>query len=203
MKAVNPATQYVMERLGKTTAEIKKMGKGTHPFDIVQMAHEHMGHGTVWDDEHKKMAIEGIKSAVVDLVTDSLTTVIKEVAELGSFASDSNSERGKKAADNMLKSMDFLTVVLKTFGLFVDFDHVAEHLFDEGYEILQARLAAGTYVPGAGVVGQLSKEATDKAQAINDALNVVRDLIGAAKQDKPAPSPAKTKPRWSTGFSPN
>lgn len=222
MDKINHATQYVWRRLQKSMETIKETGEGIHPFDVAQAAHEKMGCGTTWDDHHRDMATEGIAKAVHDIVATSCTNVTKEIATLGSFASNSDDPAGKSAANEMLSSMEFVVETLKSFLESVDYRYIAEQLFEEGYAALQKRIADKSYVPGAGVIGKMPAEVLEKASKAVDAIEKLKELVASGKEPDPAdaiaalrtlldiadnndekPKPAAAKPRWSTGFSAN
>jgi hypothetical protein len=75
---------------------------------------------------------------VVSLVAGMLTSTMNEIAEVGRFAANSESKEGKKAAYELAGSMGFVESVMKLFAEGIDFEYVAEQMFEDGQKAAES-----------------------------------------------------------------
>lgn len=131
MKAVNEQTQFLLEKLRMRMAEAEKDGKPLpSPYAALDKGRKMLGRE--WDEKTKSLAIEALALWVVSIVAGMLTTSMNEIAQVGKFAAESGDAKGKKAARELAGSMGFIESVMKMFAEAIDFEYVAEQLFEDG-----------------------------------------------------------------------
>lgn len=131
MKAVNEQTQFLLEKLRTRMREAEEAGKPLpSPYAALDKARKMLGRE--WDEKTKGLAIEALALWVVSLVAGMLTSAMNEISAVGRFAASSKDEAGKKAAVELAGSMGFIESVMKMWAEAVDFEYIAEQLFEGG-----------------------------------------------------------------------
>lgn len=135
MKIVNDATVSVLEQF---RSRAKDLPWSEHPYAMIVRGRDKLNINA-WDDSSKRAAIGAMVLWVTMIVGKALANTLNEIVALMRIAVETGDEAHKKAADDMAASMTF---VEKTFGIFmhsVDFEHVAEGLFDDGVKMEEER----------------------------------------------------------------
>lgn len=137
MKAVNAQTQFLLEKMRTKQREAAEAGNPlSSPFEALDKGRRMLGRE--WDETTKRLAIEALAMWVVSLVAGILTNTMNEIAEVGRFAANSEDAVGKKAAYELAGSMGFVESVMKMFAEQIDFEYVAEQLFEDGQKASEA-----------------------------------------------------------------
>ena len=137
MKAVNAQTQFLLEKMRTKQRAAEAAGEPLPtPFDALDKGRKALGRE--WDDNTKRMAIRALTVWVATLVGSMLTVTMNEIATVGRLAADSNDESSKKAAFELATSMDFIESVMKMFAEAIDFEYIAEQLFEDGQKAAEA-----------------------------------------------------------------
>lgn len=132
MKAVTPATMFTLERFKKKLEEmIAEHGDEGHPYAMAIEGLEKLGK-TEWDEKHQNSAIEALALWCANIVGQTGAATLNEILALMRIANDSPKEKHKEAAKEMAASMNFLEIVLTCYVNAVDFQHIAEWLFEDG-----------------------------------------------------------------------
>ena len=141
MKAVNAQTQFLLAKLRKKQKEAVEAGDPLpSPFAALDNGRRMLGRE--WDEKTKKLAIEALAMWVVSLVGSMLTNTMNEISTVGRFAANSEDETGKKAAFELATSMGFIEDVMKMFAEGIDFEFVAEQLFEDGQKAAEGEKSA-------------------------------------------------------------
>jgi hypothetical protein len=131
MKAVNEQTQFLLEKLRTRMREAAAEGKPL-PSPYVALDKARKALGREWDEKTKGLAIEALALWVVSMVAGTLTGTMNEISAVGRFAANSKDETGKKAALELAGSMEFIESVMKMWASAIEFEYVAEQLFEDG-----------------------------------------------------------------------
>jgi hypothetical protein len=134
MKEVNEATQNVLENFRRKASELPF---DAHPYSANRKALKQLGLSE-WDDEHRAAACKALTIWVVSVVGNSIATVLNEIVALMQIANEGDEEQ-KKAAVEMSTSMNFVESMAKGFMHSIDFDYIAEQMFEEGLKIEKER----------------------------------------------------------------
>lgn len=135
MKQVNDATANTLENFRR---KAKDLPFSAHPYSGMKEALTRLGK-TEWDDEHRKSAIGAMIMWVMGIVGNSIASTLNEVVALMRIAAETGDEEHKKAAEEMASSMSFAESVFKSFMGSLDFEHIAEQLFEDGLQIEKER----------------------------------------------------------------
>jgi len=141
MKAVNEQTQFLLEKLRTRVREAEEAGKPL-PSPYVALDKARRALGQEWDEKTRGMAIKALALWVVSLVAGMLSTAMNEISAVGRFAANSKDETGKKAALELAGSMGFIEEVMKMWAAAIEFEYVAEQLFEDGEKESKAAEAA-------------------------------------------------------------
>lgn len=171
MKQVNEATVNTLENFRRKAADLPF---SAHPYSGMRVALTKLGK-TEWDDEHKKSAIGAMIMWLMSIVANSVVTTLNEIVALMKIAAETGDEEHKKAADDMAASMSFTESVMKSFMSSIDFEHIAEQLFEDGLRIEKER-------------------AEEEAAA-----EAAKAKVKAFAEQKKQPQPPTTDPQLKTG----
>ena len=172
MKKVNDATINTLENFRRKAAELPF---SAHPYSSMKEALARLGK-TEWDEEHRKSAMSAMVMWVMSIVGNSVATTLNEIVGLINIAAETGDEAHKKAADDMVSSMAFTESVFRSFISSVDFDYVAEQLFEDG--------------------AKLEKERAEEEAAAEAAKAKVKAF---AEQKKQSQTPPADEPQLKTG----
>lgn len=140
MKAVNAQTQFLLEKLRSRQKEAAAEGKPLpSPFDALDKGRKALG--KEWDPVTKRMAVEALALWVINLAAGICGGVMNDIATVGQLAADSSDEASKKAAFELARSMEFIEMVVKQFAEAMDFEYIAEQLFEDGFRASEAAAA--------------------------------------------------------------
>lgn len=142
MKAVNAATQAIVDLFYKRAEQIPFEA---HPYSALIQAQKKLGE-TEWTDENKGAALAAMHLWVSQVLGDSGADTLNSILACMRAAAD-NGDEGKKAAQEMSKSMSFLEKVVTVFLNEVDIDHVSEMMFEDGVRREKAAAAATSTSP--------------------------------------------------------
>ena len=171
MKQVNDATKNTLENFRRKATELPF---SAHPYNGMKEGLKRLGK-TEWDEEHKKSALGALVMWVMGIVGNSAATTLNEIVALMNIAVATEDDENKKAADEMASSMSFLESVLRCFMGSLDFEYIAEQLFEDGLKI--------------------EKERAEEEAAAEAAKAKVKAFADQKKQDQPA----QTDPQLKTG----
>lgn len=171
MKQVNDATKNTLENFRR---KAKDLPFSAHPYSAMKEALNRLGK-TEWDEENKKSAIGAMIMWVMGIVGNSVATTLNEIVALMNIAVATEDDENKKAADDMASSMSFTESVFRCFMGSLDFEHIAEQLFEDGVKI--------------------EKERAEEEAAAEAAKAKVKAFADQKKQEQPAP----TEPQLKTG----
>lgn len=135
MKQVNNATTNTLENFRR---KAKDLPFDAHPYSANKNALARLGK-TEWDEEHKAAAIRASTLWVMTIVGNSIATTLNEIVALMRIAVETGDADNKKAADEMASSMNFAESVFSAFMDSIDFEYVAEQLFEDGVKIEKER----------------------------------------------------------------
>jgi hypothetical protein len=129
MKAVNMATQIVIDMFMKRAAEVPF---DRHPYHGLLKARSMVDESaTEWTDDYHEQALNALCAWTASMIADSSSATMNEVVALMRIANAGDAD-AKKAANDMAGSMNFLEKVMTSFLNSVDIEHVAEVLFEDG-----------------------------------------------------------------------
>lgn len=135
MKQVNDATQNTLDNFKRKASELPF---SAHPYSGLKAGLTALGK-TEWSCEHRKHAIAALGMWAMTIVGNSIATTLNEIVALMRIAVETGSEENKKAADEMASSMTFAEAVFKSFMGNIDFEYLAEQMFEDGLRIERER----------------------------------------------------------------
>ena len=139
MKAVNMATQVIVEMFTKRAAEVPF---DRHPYHGLLKARDMVNKDAgEWTEEYRAQALNAMCMWIGDVIGRSATDTLNEVLALMRIA-DGGDEAAKKAAKDMAGSMGFLEKVMMSFLNSVDIEYVAETMFEDGVKRAEAEQAS-------------------------------------------------------------
>lgn len=157
MKAVNMATQIVLDMFMKRAAEVPF---DRHPYHGLLKARGMVNKdATEWTDDYREQAMNAMCLWIGDIIGHSATDTMNEVLALMRIANEGD-EAAKKAAKNMAGSMTFLEKVMMSFLNSVDLEHIAETLFEDGVK----RAAEAEKAPAENTAESAPKTETKQIQ---------------------------------------
>lgn len=137
MKQVNDATASTLENFRRKTREVPWE---MNPYAVSKKALMRLGK-TEWDEEHKKSCIAALAMWVTTMVGSGVAQTLNEIVDLMRIAAESGTDEHKKAADEMAASMNFVECICKCFLTSIDFEYIAEQIFEDGVKTEKEREA--------------------------------------------------------------
>jgi len=187
MKSVNPATQMLLDLFKQKSEQNPgpEFNEG-HPYFAAIEAAQMINVATD-DDKFREATLQSLELWSGITIAKMIGEVISEIATTGKMAMKASDE-GRKAAEELLSSMGFVSGVFQSWANSIDLEHVAEFVFKDGEKRYAAAKAAGHPSAEFPVYTKTPEEALKEMQQRLEAA--------AAKANKPKEekSPKKSGP---------
>ena len=157
MKAVNDATRSTLDQFREKAKDIPW---SAHPYAMLVESRKNVG-VSEWTEEAKKEAMAALVLWVTVVVGKSTATTLNEILALMRIANESENEEHKKACENMAGSMNFVERVFTNYMTDVDFEYVAEQLFEDGERAEKER--AEEFAAAEAAKAKVAKNADNKS----------------------------------------
>ena len=128
MQSLSTATQLIIDMFRNRCNDLPF---SQHPYNAIARIKDTLNKEDGLTEENRRAAMAALSLWVAQTVGNSVTSTLNEILAVMRIAHDEN-ENGKKAAEELSRSMPFLEKLSSAFLNSVDIDAVSEWLVEDG-----------------------------------------------------------------------